>query len=407
MSGVVPPINLDNASVWAAKAPFPEYEFPYSTVQYYPLGITLATAGSGGGAHSYIGIVAEWSARWWLDQQPAHVRQTRIFALDGEAFPFTTILNEATGRIPTINNGAPVGTGPGAGTTYTGMGSLYPHLSAPGVSGDFQDVAEPRSRTPEGAQSDTVWWFGAGPPGVYNDHQGAYNYYPFPMFGDRHWLDLVRMQGNRSGTITFDTWLNGPSSENRPNRSFTFPAASGTPPAGQTYRGILYYANTHSQGIRAAAWMLRSLSLAAAFGADGEMERQYFNDILKENYNYWLAMKAHKDCSAPGTPQPDTWSSSPLAGVISYYNQGFMNTYNVMAKYVAAKLINDPLALDQFNHTYLAAYQSLFGTSGWPDSTPPIYGGGFWYYVWGDFQKSAYGEVPCPLYWETQRFRYS
>ena len=392
-TGTVPPLNLSNANFWATQFPFDgvAIDWPYAIGTYYPLGITLAAGGSGGGQHSYIGIVAEWTARWWLSQNPAEIRNTRIFALDGEAFPFTSILNEVTGRLPTVNNGPPVGSDGGGGAPYAGMGALYPHLSAPGVAGSFSGVTEPLSGVPSGGDNPSVWWFGAWPTGIYNDHQSAFTSLTPQVFGDRHWFDAMRMQANRTATTTFDG-LNGCCAETRPNRTFTFPSGSGTPPAGKTFYGVLYWGNTHAQGPRGGAWMARALASAAALGADGDIERQYFLDNVKENDNWWNAMKQHKDCAVPGTPQPGAWSNSPLAALNEIENQTFMGTYQIFSKYFLWTMLHDPLAWDQFNNSHLTALQSAFGTAGWPSSTPPIYGGSFIYNQWGDNQRSVYGK---------------
>ena len=397
-TGVVPPIELGNEAAWETKMPYSGYEYEYTnaTRQYYPNNITLAAGGSGGGQHSYIGILAEWSARWWLDQDPLHINQNRQFALDGESFPMTTVLSEATGRIPPINNGPPAGTGTGTGTAYATLGPVYPLLSAGAQIGLFHDVAQPLRAVPSGSISDQMWWYGPWPNGIFNDHQSAYNYYPFILFGDRHFLDQVYIQGNRTGTVQYDEQT---SAELRPNRSFTFPPSSGTPPSGITFHGILYPFNTFSQGPRAAAWMERALALGAALGADGTPERLLMNDYLTESGNFWFAMAAHKDCTSPVgaatgpyTAAPGVWSHSPTAGANGYANQGFMDGYNAMAEYVNLMLTGSPSALDRLQGAYLASYAARFGTSGWPNSVPPIYGGAFWYFNWSDMAQTAFGK---------------
>ena len=385
-TGVVPPITLSSASFWASHFSFQDHDDWRSTGQYSPLGISLAAGGSTGGEHSYIGIVAEWTARWWLSQDPAQIRNTRMFALDGDAYPATSILNEVTGRIPTVNNGPPVGSGPGGGTPYIGMGDLYPHLSVPGAA-NFQNVTQPLAQgsctLPSGPYSCSYG-------GYHNDHVSAYSVLNFVLFGDRHWLDTTRMQGNRQTTIRYDE-PSGPSRENRPSRSFLFPAGSGTPPAGQRYYGSLILGEIDLQGPRAQGWIARNLAYAAALGADGDVERQYFFDMVKENDNFWDAMKQHKDCGSPGS-----WSHNPLAHTNLQENQAFMNSYTIFGKYPLWTMLHDPMVYDQFTTSYLSTEQSFFGTSGWPNSTPPIYGGSFYYFQWGQLSQSAWGKCRGP-----------
>ena len=399
-TGIVPPLNLSNAAEWSS-GPFPNTEFQEATQQYWPNNVTLATAGAAGGEHSYIAIVAAWSARWWLDQDTSHVKNTRIFALDGESFPFTTILSELTGRIPPINFGPPAVDGTGNGSSYPVLGPPYPVLTAsPFISGGFQSVSTPLVDVPSG--TGTVWWFGVSATGTANDHQGAYNYYPFILFGDRHFLDGVYLQAQRSGTNEFDQGSGPPSNtgsttERLPQRGFTFPAASGTPSAGKAFHGILYPASTWQGGPRASAWALRSLALGAGLGADSSPERQLIQDYIKENDYYWKAMKAHKDCHADLSPAPGVWSLSPWAGILDYENQGFMDGYNVMASYVSFMLTNSQAAREQLSGPYLAAGKARFGIGGFPTSTPPIYGAGFFYYIVENSMESSFGKCRADL----------
>ena len=304
-----------------------------------------------------------------------------IFALDGDSFPATVILNEATGRLPTLNNGVPASGGGGTGTPYTNLGALYPNLAAPISSGYFNNVTEPVATLPGGGSA----LYGWGPGGIYQDHQSAYNILPPIMWGDRHYRDLQQTQTSRIMTAQYDR-LNGPNAELRPNRVFTFPSGSGTPPAGKSYYGAQYLGNTFEQGPRAGAWMARAIYLTAGTIADNDPMQPYFFDLSKENANWWADIALHKDCSSttPYVNQPGQWSHTAAAAVNNSFNQQFMNTYNIMGQYFGWTMLRSPDVADRFGGAYLAAAQQVAGISGWPTSTPPIYAGSFAFYTWKD-----------------------
>jgi hypothetical protein len=223
------------------------------------------------------------------------------FALDGESFPGTNILNEEIGLMPTLNNGPPIGSGGGGGTPYAGLGSLFPGAGQPvwETPGLSVDILDPLRNSPVGGSSANVWARGPWPSSVYPDHQSAYNIINYQLFGDAHTLDAMQMQSNRMRSIQIPN-LYGLHAETGGglNGGFTFPGASGTPPAGKTFYGQIYHGSTFSQGPRAGAWMARNLAFAAAMGADSNPLRKYFFDMVVENAHWWAAMPQHKDCSS-------------------------------------------------------------------------------------------------------------
>ena len=74
-TGTVPPITLSGCAYWAT-IPFEPWEYKQTTYQFYPNSLTLAGGGSGGGEHTYIGPIAEWSARWFCSQDPVQEKST-------------------------------------------------------------------------------------------------------------------------------------------------------------------------------------------------------------------------------------------------------------------------------------------------------------------------------------------
>ena len=165
-------------------------------------------------------------------------------------------------------------------------------------AGAFSGLRSPFLTCQQTGISSTQWWFGPWPGGIYNDHQSAYNYYPFVLFGDRHWLDGCLHAGATDPAPLKATALMGRATSFDQTASFTFPAASGTPSAGKAFHGILYLANTCSQGPRAAAWMLRSLALGAGLGSDSTPERKLIQRLSEREL---LLLERHE--GAQGLPR--------------------------------------------------------------------------------------------------------
>jgi len=138
--------------------------------------------------------------------------------------------------------------------------------------------------------------------------------------------------------------------------------------------------------------MLRGLGLGAGLGADSNPERQLISDYLTENYYYWLAMKAHKDCHSDLSAASGTWSNSQVGAVFAMYNQGFMDAYNAMGNYVAFMMTNHLVSREQLPGAYASSAHARLGTDGWPNSIPPAYSSGFSYYTWDNLGEQSFGK---------------
>jgi hypothetical protein len=406
-SGVIPAFHLEDAAYWEGYVPFSNVQqsYAHSTGYYWPGGVTMNTGGSSGGQRGDIGIVTEWGARWWFLPQPSRYRWVRMFALDGESFPATSILNEATGYPPTVNNGAPLPGLGGGGTPYSGLGNLYPHMSNLLIHNDFTNVVEPASGTNGGLLDDTnAWWYGPWPTGIYPDHQAAYSSaFNYPIQGTHYGLEAQLMQMQRSITVHDDFGANY-AAETRPqSRTFTIPSSSGTP----TYAGVTFYGShpigdDYQQGPRSSGWQMRALGLAAAMGADTNPAsrapnlKSYVYDNTVEMDNFWTALAAMKDCTTPGTPQPGAWSRT--ASAIANYpeTQQFMSLYIAAGTVEEALLVGSPSAIDRINNAMYAGVRQAFGAAGWPTSTPAIYGGSFFALTWADIAHSQWGRCRAP-----------
>jgi hypothetical protein len=113
-SGAIPPIDFNQ--------PFTPQQLNtgnWLSFNYNPLSRVNVTGGNGGGIRPEIGLISEWAFEAFMPETPASWDKMRVFDLAGAAYPYTTLLNEATGRIPALNNGPPTGPrGNGTGASY-------------------------------------------------------------------------------------------------------------------------------------------------------------------------------------------------------------------------------------------------------------------------------------------------
>lgn len=387
-SGVMPPFNLALGHLVIDS--FTPVMSGTHTAENQPLNISNTSGGSAGGNRQDIGPVTEWTAVWWLnmDTHPEWAKYTKMTAFNGDNYPGATLLNEATGRTPALNNGPPVGAGPGNGTPFAGMGALFPGTSVSGIdsSNDLVGVAYPLENTP--VSNFAFYAKGAYPGGPYsyhNDHVPAFSPIAYTVWGDYWLLDLARNQAAHSTAIT--------STNNNEycGNVYTFPPNSGATYAGQTFRLHFVFCRD-LQGIRAMGWMLRNILVAAALGPDTDPERAYYKSIMDENYNLFIAMKQYKDCTGtPASPLPGSWSQSPgivIGGDLS--DQTFMLMYVIDALNRSWTMMRYPL-FTEMSVGIKNIYLSWVGTAGWPTNTPAIWGGAFQYANLRDYSKGIWG----------------
>jgi hypothetical protein len=103
------------------------------------------------------------------------------------------MINEATGRIPAINNGPPNGPGGnGNGGSYAGLGAPMPQvqlLNQPQLSG-LADVPHDQPNPEYDIAGGTFYY------GTYISHRPNFNGFTYMVFGSRHFLDMMRWNGN-------------------------------------------------------------------------------------------------------------------------------------------------------------------------------------------------------------------
>ena len=104
------------------------------------------------------------------------------------------MLNEATGRLPPINNGPPVGPGGKRRRRflYRTRRPAEPASWRPGAF--IYGIADVQHALPNPAYdiSGGLFSYGTG-----NDHMPSFDGFTYLVFGERHFLDMMQWQGNR------------------------------------------------------------------------------------------------------------------------------------------------------------------------------------------------------------------
>jgi Protein of unknown function (DUF3383)/Flagellin hook IN motif len=119
-TGTITPISLDQtANV--------KYNFLASGNYYYqPMGRGNLEGGGAGGERPELDIMNQFAAACWVTMRASDCLHARNLSLSESIYPWGAWLNEATGRIPALNNGPPVGTGGGQGGSYRALGTANP-----------------------------------------------------------------------------------------------------------------------------------------------------------------------------------------------------------------------------------------------------------------------------------------
>jgi hypothetical protein len=245
---------------------------------YAPFGKGPIEGGTGVGARADLGIVNEFAAQAFVTGAQQDWDTARAYTLGSSIHGFSTLINEATGYIPVLNNGPPEGPG------HNGQGGSYGVLGAPhnqdywgslptqGITEIDHTPAPPATIDPSGGTYNF---------GTYISHMPSFNGVTYAVFGDHYMLDLIYWNANRD----------------------FLQQRTGTGDPGQGYLrdniAVFTDGNTyHYWGLmidccetRGAAWMRRDVTDGATYGVDGSPERQMFGDFLGENaiyYPLWL-----------------------------------------------------------------------------------------------------------------------
>ena len=124
-TGIIIPLNL--AQPTPTLGPSPSYG---AGINYEPMGRLNVIGFQAPGPRPDIGMSNEFAAQAWLTGDQTHWDWARLFTLGTSMHGSMLMLNEATGRIPAINNGPPVGPGGnGNGGSYAALGAPMPQVT--------------------------------------------------------------------------------------------------------------------------------------------------------------------------------------------------------------------------------------------------------------------------------------
>jgi len=300
---------------------------------YEPFGVGNVIGFQGTGTRPDLGISSEWAAQAWITGTQHDWDNARLFTLGTSTHGYGSLLNEATGRIPPLNNGTPTGPGGnGVGGSYAGLGAPQPGVSLDSggsCRGYLTGLADTPHDQPNAAfPADLGQWF----CGTYISHMPSFNGFTYAVFGDRHFLDVMRWHGNQD----YAQQRVGPGPElgqgyyRDNNAVFT---------DGNTYHyyGLL----TDCCQTRGSSWMFRDIIYPATFGSDSDIERSYFHDFLVETANYYPLWLKFKD--GPGNTNYSTSILTPNAPGSGVVVDTFQASYVADAAWLMTTFLHEPL----------------------------------------------------------------
>jgi hypothetical protein len=359
-SGIIIPLNLTQPTHSLS----PEYSIGEGNY-YEPFGRLNVIGGGGPGARPDLGVSGEWASMAFLTENQQDWDFARLFTFGGSMHGYSTMLDEATGRISPLNNGPPTGAGGnGNGGTYAGLGALRNQIQWVGCCSGVSvyGLVDPDHVDPATAPTDIAG--GTMGYGTGIDHMPAFDGFTYMIFGDRHFLDMMQWHGQRD----FAQQVPGPGPNpgqgryRDNNAKFT---------DGNTYH---YWGLTTvcCQG-RGATWLTRDVLYPATFGQDPSVaypdgtknsERAYFHDMNTETGNYWPLFLAFRD--GPGSTgyslsvyppnEPDTLGAGN-GGLMS----GFVTAYTASVAYLAETWLHEPVLGSQWNSKLQRYYEGICG----------------------------------------------
>jgi hypothetical protein len=293
-TGLVPPIYLGQTT------PSVPVQWLYeTTLAYNPFSKDNVRANADPGERPVIGFINEWSAQAFINGTQTNWYYSRIYTMVAQTLGASTLLDESTGRIPVLNNGPPSAPGgTSAGGSYSTGTNASVALGSPQNQtswnpGYFHGIAQPLQNVPN---SNIDWrcgiWLGCG---TYISHIPNFVSLNYFIFGERLYLDTTYFDPNRD-LLQLQP---GPADSYRDDII-----------AGNHYWGLTIAC---CQG-RGSAWALRDRTFAAASGGDGNVERQYFNDQITKNMNYYKVwVDSYKSGLATPTSTPQSYLPITLA----------------------------------------------------------------------------------------------
>jgi hypothetical protein len=341
-------------------------------------------AGDQGGARPDLGIIGEYATKAFLTEAEDDWDNTRLFTLGTTFHGLATLLNEATGRIPFLNNGPPTGPGGnGNGGSYAGLGAVQNQLYW-GIAAFTTFPANMANANGRLNPAGYAIQANAFPiPNTQLDHMPAFDGLTYMIFGNRHWLDLMQWQGSRD----FMQQKVGPSgvtgSGGYRDNVGVFPGDGNT----YHYWGL----TTNCCQTRGSNWLTRDVLYPATFGHDPNVaypdgtfnsERAMFSDMITETSNYWPIFSKFRD--GPGST---AWTTSiwPIAndtiGDSSIEVTVFQAAYSMLVTYDLLAFQHVPMGgiwgtgMQNFTEGVVGMQLPGMGTS--PGQTTSFYAGSF------------------------------
>lgn len=237
-----------------------------TSVTYIPNGVgNIRAQLNATGETQGIGMVPTWVSKAFMLQDAVGLQSLRVNALSAAGINSMGTLNEEVSggeiiaRIPAMNNGSD-----GAGTGYSGMGTVLPNTNY-WSSGNRANAVQPNGGT--GCFSEST-----GPDG---SHWPAVATHAFLVDGSRHLLEILWASANRH---IFSM---------NPSNTYRRKTVGAT-----TYYGL----QTENSQFRSDAWRMKEVAAAAFFGGTCS-EKTYFSNIIRDNYAYFAASWPTRDAS--------------------------------------------------------------------------------------------------------------
>ena len=349
-TGLIEPLNLSQTS---------SITVPWShelTLLYNPFSKGNVIGTTGTGERPDLGFANEWSNQAFVSQVQHDWFLSRLFAMGSQTHGWSTLLDESTGRIPVLNNGPPTGpAGNGVGGSYgTGTNSAIalgaPQNQTTWDTPFFTGVISPNPNIPNGNVDWRCIWVGCG---TYISHVPNFVSYNYWIFGERLFLDSLYFAANRD--LLQRQAGPGPFGG-------TGDAQRDDVEGGNHYWGLTI-ACCQARG---SAWGLRDRTFAAASGGDGNVERQYFNDQITENMNYYTAWLAYKQ--GPTGTQISTSELIP----------DYAGSWSIPDTYIGAYIFTTVYGMQSFLHAvtpaqWIVPFQRFYEAVCGGTSPPPFY----------------------------------
>lgn len=295
------------------------------TPLYNPFSKGIIWGTSGTGARPDIGPITEFSAQAFVNGTENNYYLSRLYTTGALVHGMSTLLDEATGRIPVLNNGPPTGPGGnGVGGSYGSGTNSAMALGSPQTKTSWNRGSPPQGFAPplQGVPNNLVDWSLGVVQGTTLDHIPNFVSLNYLIFGERIFLDATY----------FDAERDLMQREIGPGDGWRDDVRGGN-----HYWGLTLVC-CESRG---SAWALRDQTFAAALGGDGNIERSYFADQITENLNYYPQWLAYKE--GPGVTNIETSILPPnFVGSWSAVDT-FIGNYMFLAAYDMQTFLHAPV----------------------------------------------------------------